>query len=180
VPTAIAGDGPQPVKPFVTPSSTPVRAGGASKRTRPAPIEVRPRPKRASDVALVRSSGARAHHRRHVIEEALFRGSLVRERQRADRSNLPFLVLLLELDERARADSSRQRSAIDALLAVGRETDILGWLEHGAVLGVIIPGAGAADPVWKPGFGMRWPNGSTRRRFPGSRFGFTLTLGRWR
>ena len=130
----------------MTPSSTPVRAGGASKRTRPAPIEVRPRPKRASDVALVRSSGARAHHGRHVIEEALFRGSLVRERQRADRSNLPFLVLLLELDELARADSSRQRGAIDALLAVGRETDILGWLDHGAVLGVIIPEAGAADP----------------------------------
>jgi lipopolysaccharide/colanic/teichoic acid biosynthesis glycosyltransferase len=160
----------------VTPSSTPVRAAGASKRARPAPIAVRPRPKRASDVALVRSSGARAHHRRHVIEEALFRGSLVRERQRADRSNLPFLVLLLELDERARADSSRQRSAIDALLAVGRETDILGWLEHGAVLGVIIPGAGAADPAVAGGLEARVRNALAKRFDAKTVSGFSIRV----
>ena len=76
----------------------------------------------------------------HVIEEELFRGVLRRERRRSDRSNRPFILLLVDLNDGVEADSSSTReAAIEALVAAKRETDILGWFESRAVLGVILP-----------------------------------------
>jgi lipopolysaccharide/colanic/teichoic acid biosynthesis glycosyltransferase len=93
-------------------------------------------------------AGRRAvsYSRSPVLDETLFTGALIRERKRADRSNQPFAVLLLALgDDRGRADASLQTAAIEALLAVKGETDILGWYSEHAVLGVILPEVGSPD-----------------------------------
>jgi lipopolysaccharide/colanic/teichoic acid biosynthesis glycosyltransferase len=145
----------------MTASPAHLRAAGASKRARLGRVVVGPRAKPASGVHLVQSPSALAHRRRHVIDEELFRGSLLRERKRSDRSNVPFLVLLLELDDRA--DSSLQGSAVDALLAAKRETDVLGWVAQGTALGVIIAEAGASDPAVAAGLEARVRHELVRR-----------------
>jgi exopolysaccharide biosynthesis polyprenyl glycosylphosphotransferase len=72
----------------------------------------------------------------HVISEDLFRGVLVRERKRADRSNQPFVLLLLSAKD---ASPSLWAAAVEAATAVKRETDVVGWFKNGSVLGVILP-----------------------------------------
>jgi len=85
-------------------------------------------------------------HRPHVINEELFRGVLIRERKRSDRSNQPIVFLSVGLNHGVGADSSAiWEAAIGAVAAATRETDVLGWLEWGAVIGVILPGIRAAD-----------------------------------
>jgi lipopolysaccharide/colanic/teichoic acid biosynthesis glycosyltransferase len=75
----------------------------------------------------------------HLLNEDLFRGVLVRERKRADRSNQPVILLLVELNDRAEHGSSSNWGwAADALTAVKRDTDILGWFEHRASIGLIL------------------------------------------
>src|SRR3989442_1386649 len=86
--------------------------------------------------------------RPHVINEELFRGVLSRERKRSDRSNQPVALLLLGVKDGLGADSSSVwEAAIAALAAVKRETDILGWFEWRAVVGVIVPEIRASDPA---------------------------------
>src|SRR2546428_6077509 len=86
--------------------------------------------------------------RPHVINEELFRGVLSRERKRSDRSNQPVALLLLGVKDGLGADSSSVwEAAIAALAAVKRETDILGWFEWQAVVGVIVPEIRASDPA---------------------------------
>jgi lipopolysaccharide/colanic/teichoic acid biosynthesis glycosyltransferase len=76
----------------------------------------------------------------HLISEDLFRGVLVRERKRADRSNQPLVLVLLALEAASQAESAPiWRSVVDALAAARRETDVMGWFEHGAVVGLILP-----------------------------------------
>jgi lipopolysaccharide/colanic/teichoic acid biosynthesis glycosyltransferase len=85
-------------------------------------------------------------NQRHVVNEVLFRGALIRERKCADRSDQPFALLLV-------AASSRSVPAIvwDAVIAtletVRRETDVLGWFEQGAALGLVIPEIDPCDRV---------------------------------
>src|SRR5437899_603782 len=86
--------------------------------------------------------------RPHVINEELFRGVLSRERKRSDRSNQPVALLLLGVKDGLGADSSSLwEAAIAALAAVKRETDILGWFEWQAVVGLIMPEIRASDPA---------------------------------
>jgi exopolysaccharide biosynthesis polyprenyl glycosylphosphotransferase len=81
-----------------------------------------------------------------LISEALFRGVLVRERKRADRSNQPLVLVLLALKGGSGAESAPiWRSVVDALAASRRETDIMGWFEHGSAVGLILPEAPEAD-----------------------------------
>jgi exopolysaccharide biosynthesis polyprenyl glycosylphosphotransferase len=75
-----------------------------------------------------------------LIGEALFKGVLVRERKRADRSNQPLVLVLLALENGSQAASAPiWRLVIEALAGSRRETDIMGWFEHGAVVGLILP-----------------------------------------
>ena len=81
-----------------------------------------------------------------VINEDLFRGALIRERQRSDRSNQPVVLLLLGVNDGLGADpSSIWEAVIEALAAATGETDVLGWLEWRAVIGVIRPEIRASD-----------------------------------
>lgn len=80
-----------------------------------------------------------------VLDEALFRGALVRERRRADRSNQPFALMLLTVTAQADARPATWAAAIEALTISKRETDVLGWFSAGAVLGVILPEISSPD-----------------------------------
>ena len=79
----------------------------------------------------------------HVVSEDFFKSVLRRERKRADRSNRPFLLLLVKMNT---GDSSPAwRHAIAAVAAAKRNTDMLGWFERGRVLGLILPEISASD-----------------------------------
>ena len=109
----------------------------------PKPSQHRPAPNRRQTQGAETLVHAVGQARLHVINEKLFRGALVRERKTADRSNQPFGLLLVSYDAHPRtATSSTWVAAIEALAAVKRETDVLGWFEEQAMLGVILPEIG--------------------------------------
>jgi lipopolysaccharide/colanic/teichoic acid biosynthesis glycosyltransferase len=89
-------------------------------------------------VAPLRDPQSRAGS--HLISQDLFRGVVVRERKRADRSNQPLMLMLLALEDGSRAESAPAwQSVVDALAAARRETDVMGWFEHGAAIGLLLP-----------------------------------------
>ena len=79
----------------------------------------------------------------HVLNEQIFRSVLVRERKRADRSNQSFVVLLLAVENETGRFPSLWKGVVDGLAAVRRETDIVGWFERGATIGLIVTDCGA-------------------------------------
>jgi lipopolysaccharide/colanic/teichoic acid biosynthesis glycosyltransferase len=82
--------------------------------------------------------------RPHVLDDEVFRGFLIRERKRADRCDQPFLLILVELGDRQGIDrSATWQIAIDALAAVKRKTDVVGWFDGS--IGVILPEVRAAE-----------------------------------
>jgi lipopolysaccharide/colanic/teichoic acid biosynthesis glycosyltransferase len=83
----------------------------------------------------------------HVLNEELFRGVLIRERRRADRSNQSFHLLLLSVDDYGGVNPSIRPAAIEALKAAKRGTDVIGWFSERAVLGVIAPEIGRFDAL---------------------------------
>jgi lipopolysaccharide/colanic/teichoic acid biosynthesis glycosyltransferase len=86
--------------------------------------------------------------RANALGEELFKGALAREQKRADRSNLPVLLLLVEIKADFGFDTVFEwKSVIDALSSAKRETDVLGWFDRGRVLGVIFPEIQASDAV---------------------------------
>jgi lipopolysaccharide/colanic/teichoic acid biosynthesis glycosyltransferase len=91
-----------------------------------------------------RAESGRPRPRSPVISEALFKGALIRERKRSDRSHHPFLLVLVSVED-AVADQSIWSPVIDALLASKRETDVLGWFADRSVLGVLMPEVVSAD-----------------------------------
>jgi lipopolysaccharide/colanic/teichoic acid biosynthesis glycosyltransferase len=83
-----------------------------------------------------------------ILSEELFSQLLVRERKRSERSNRPFLLLSLQTKDHVNFESSPTgRAALRALSATTRGTDILGWVQHPTVVGVIFPEIGAAEPA---------------------------------
>jgi lipopolysaccharide/colanic/teichoic acid biosynthesis glycosyltransferase len=102
----------------------------------------------SSSVALrrapVASSRTVARRRRWrgsplVISEQMFRDVLVRERRRADRFSLPFVLVLVSLREGRTSDPSKWQSVVDSLHAAKRDTDVIGWFANESVLGLIVP-----------------------------------------
>ncbi len=71
--------------------------------------------------------------------EEYFHDLLTFERKRSERSGRPFLVMTLDFTRIRNLQNRHEsvRGAMDALLVLTRETDIKGWYESGAVLGVI-------------------------------------------
>jgi len=92
-----------------------------------------------------RTADTRAIHRQ-VMNEDVFGTVLLRERKRSDRSNHPLVVLLVTQDvNRVEADWT---GVIDVLVAVKRDTDVLGWFEYGTTIGLVVPDiAGPASIV---------------------------------
>src|SRR5678816_611732 len=75
-----------------------------------------------------------------MFDHRLFRDSIVRERKRTERSGLTMVILLVGVQD------GRQQHAFalfpdigQALSAIKSDIDILGWFEHQAVMGLIVP-----------------------------------------
>ena len=83
-----------------------------------------------------RTLGGNRRQPLHVIGEDIFRGLLIRERKRADRSHQAFVLLVLEMPDDG---PPSWRHAIEALAAVKRDTDIVGWLTRERVLALMVP-----------------------------------------
>ena len=74
-----------------------------------------------------------------MCSEELFVDALVRERRCADRFGQAFAVLLLELHPFADKDASAVWPVVvESVAQAKRDTDVLGWYESGAVLGLIL------------------------------------------
>ena len=112
-------------------------------------LSARPVARRAPAARRTRASRPsgcdRRLHQAHVMSEEIFRSVLLRERRRADRFNQPFLLFLVGVDKQADAELPALPAAVvDALGAVTRDTDVLGWFKGQAVLGLIVPELGAS------------------------------------
>jgi exopolysaccharide biosynthesis polyprenyl glycosylphosphotransferase len=84
-------------------------------------------------------------HRPHILDEELFRHILVGERRRSDRSNKPLLVMTIAGDLPSGDASLIWRDALDAVSAQTRGTDVVGWLDRRATIGVVLHDVAAAD-----------------------------------
>jgi lipopolysaccharide/colanic/teichoic acid biosynthesis glycosyltransferase len=81
-----------------------------------------------------------------VIDEELFRSVLTKEAKRAYRSNRSMVLLVVATRDRASAQSaSVWAPVIEAVAAVARDTDVLGWFEWRNALGLILPDITTCD-----------------------------------
>jgi len=86
--------------------------------------------------------------RQHLVSEELFEGVLLRERRRAERSDEPFVLYLIEADPGLAPRSALLwRSTLDALAVSTRETDVIGWFKQHEVIGVLITGVDSRAAV---------------------------------
>jgi exopolysaccharide biosynthesis polyprenyl glycosylphosphotransferase len=78
-----------------------------------------------------------------VIGERLFRSALARERRRAERFGEAFALFVVSQSRPTRPVV--WRTVINVLSSTHRDTDIVGWLEQGSLLGVIVPAGTVPD-----------------------------------
>jgi lipopolysaccharide/colanic/teichoic acid biosynthesis glycosyltransferase len=71
-----------------------------------------------------------------TITQELFRDALVRERNRADRFEEAFVLVLITLTNRD-VRLSRWRHVAEAVSQTALDADLIGWFEQGSVLGLI-------------------------------------------
>jgi hypothetical protein len=76
---------------------------------------------------------------RSILREDAFRRMLSLERKRAQRSQKPFLLALLEMENEFVAEKSRKTLGriLSALDSTTRETDVTGWYKDEGVVGVM-------------------------------------------
>jgi hypothetical protein len=76
---------------------------------------------------------------RSILHEDAFRRMLSLERKRAQRSQKPFLLTLLEMENELAGERSRKTLAriLSALDSTTRETDVTGWYKSECVVGVM-------------------------------------------
>src|SRR6266851_7553697 len=77
--------------------------------------------------------------RASFLQEETFHNLLTLERRRAERSRKPFVLMVLEADASIEANAADRflSQVTSVLLKSTRETDLIGWYEKGASLGVI-------------------------------------------
>ena len=101
------------------------------------PVRRSPRVRSRRALSLYSTKGRLDLAGPRVLDEAVFRDLLFRERERTDRFEHPFIVLLVEAP---RADAL----TIAALAAAKRKTDVVGRLETG-IIGVFLPDVRASE-----------------------------------
>jgi len=74
-----------------------------------------------------------------VLAAPIFRSVLIRERKRAERSGRPLALVLVTLPRRHRDPSPGWAAAGERLAAAMDATDVIGWYEPGAVIGIVHP-----------------------------------------
>jgi hypothetical protein len=92
-------------------------------------------------------SGLSRHLDGDPIDEMSFVRVLRLERKRTDRSSTRFMLMVLDGEVLFRAPSGPSALAkiVSVLLSCSRETDTLGWYEHGTKLGIVFTEIGAGD-----------------------------------
>jgi lipopolysaccharide/colanic/teichoic acid biosynthesis glycosyltransferase len=80
-----------------------------------------------------------------ILGESVFQDTLVRERKRADRFGAPFAALIVDRTDANGVD--HWLAIVGAIAAVRRDSDAVGWLEEGAVLGVLLPDVSRAGAL---------------------------------
>ena len=87
-------------------------------------------------------SGSQSEGVRDVLSEEAFRRMIVIERKRAERTNDPFLLMLLEcVDRQSQEDFTRALdNLMSALLSATRETDVIGWYRQHQAIGLLFTG----------------------------------------
>jgi lipopolysaccharide/colanic/teichoic acid biosynthesis glycosyltransferase len=73
-----------------------------------------------------------------VLSQEFFRSALIRERKRADRFEGVFAVLTIEGVGGA-ATVPMLQTAADAIAGSTRDTDVVGWLDEGVTLAILLP-----------------------------------------
>lgn len=100
------------------------------------------------------STETRAHRpsrlsRRHegeIVDESFFVRMLRLERKRTERSSKPFMLMVLDGEELFQeGEGTIVNSIVSAISSSTRETDTLGWYEHGAKLGILFAEIGTAE-----------------------------------
>jgi lipopolysaccharide/colanic/teichoic acid biosynthesis glycosyltransferase len=94
-----------------------------------------------------RSSARESRWGDRVIDQELFKSVLVRERKLSDRFEQPFVLVLVTMTAAGDVDERKWEPVIEALSAAKRETDVIGWFESLATIGVILPETDASDPA---------------------------------
>ena len=111
------------------------------ERSQSAYLQAAPRGKSAPQAPLrfpgIASQSQKDRRPQVVLGEDLFIDALKREFKRADRFEETFALLLVAIRDH-RTDGSRQ-DAIDAVMSARCDTDIVGWYEQDAVVGLIRP-----------------------------------------
>jgi len=84
---------------------------------------------------------------REVLNEEAFRRTIAIERKRSERSQMPFLLMLLESGNHQ--GSEKNEKALDAmvasLLSTTRETDVIGWYKDRTTVGAMFTGLSIED-----------------------------------
>jgi lipopolysaccharide/colanic/teichoic acid biosynthesis glycosyltransferase len=116
------------------------------------------------DEPFAKPSTDRRNQRPQVISESLFKGMLVRERKRMERSGRLFALLLVSVDERCGEDPLVVwGSIVEALNSAKRDTDVLGWFERGCVMGVALTEIESRDAALMSGIETRVRRELTKR-----------------
>lgn len=95
-----------------------------------------------------RSKGSRTSSRstrpstmmdRSALREEVFLRVIGHERKRAERSQKPSLLMLIEMETQFPSDKNGEalQKMLTALAATTRETDVIGWYKNDAVIGVM-------------------------------------------
>ena len=81
-----------------------------------------------------------------ILDEALFKAILTRERKRTERSGLVMVMLLIGVQDSVDEDRPDPFTAVaNALSAIKSDIDILGWFERHSTMGLILPEIDAAN-----------------------------------
>ncbi|MEK6546362.1 MAG: hypothetical protein AABZ28_07505, partial [Nitrospinota bacterium] len=73
-----------------------------------------------------------------IYSEDYFLNILHLERKKTERSNKPFLLMLLDIKRCEMAEKNNTvNKIVQVLFSLTRETDIKGWYEHNSMIGVI-------------------------------------------
>jgi lipopolysaccharide/colanic/teichoic acid biosynthesis glycosyltransferase len=79
---------------------------------------------------------------RTPLDETTFRRMIAIERKRTERSKAPFVLMLLEAvgDGSPKKNTATLIRVANALLSASRDTDLVGWYKHGAIVGTMFTG----------------------------------------
>src|SRR3974377_858765 len=83
--------------------------------------------------------------------EPIFDRMIYLERKRTERSQRPFMLILLNMEGILAAPGAEHlvKGSENAISACLRETDIKGWYEQGKVIGIILTEMGSIDEIAK-------------------------------